>query len=197
MGSWADVEPLQISLRDPRERLLKNLEKLTGVVDWKLPPGRTARIAPELLIQIYSEYGTMAKFAEAWIRTKELEKNHVANEMLMIAMVLDRMVLSSAEFITSEGCEILASRIYALRRAFADVRCASDWRLPKGANPSKWRSKVRWDLANAVDMRVLSEGDGLIRGVEADISKVMQERALFAKYLDKGGSPNTPEEENK
>ena len=147
-------------------------------------------MAPDLLVQIYSEHGSSGKFAKWWIKAKELEHNHVANEMIMIAMVLDKI----PNCIGTEGCEILASRVYALRRAFSDVKGINDWRQPKGANAAKWKSKVRWDLANAVDLRSLNEMCELIPNVEADISKALRDKALFLKYLTDGGSPDTHED---
>lgn len=59
----------------------------------------------------------------------------------MLAMVMDKMISTIPDFLKMEGCEIIARRIYALRRAF---KCADDWRQPQGAKASQWKPKVRW-----------------------------------------------------
>eukprot|EP00972_Heterocapsa_arctica_P045397 6701194-Heterocapsa_arctica.AAC.1 len=61
--------------------------------------------------------------------------------MMLICMTLDRMIRASPEFISTEGCEIICCRVYALKRAFQDVQSAAEWRQPKGQSAAKWRSK--------------------------------------------------------
>ena len=141
---WVDLGPLREAMRDPREQLMTSLEKLQSEASFPLPAAVKERVAPGLLVQIYSKAGTAVKFGRDWIRAKELEKNHMGHEMLLHCMTLDRMIRSNPDFITSEGCEIMCSRIYALRRALRDVQQQADWKQPKGQNAAKCRSKVRW-----------------------------------------------------
>eukprot|EP00972_Heterocapsa_arctica_P019583 2890142-Heterocapsa_arctica.AAC.1 len=94
--------------------------------------------------------------ANRWTQEKELQRNHVAHEMLLMCMVLDKSLMGSPDFVNSEGCEIMCRRIYALKKAFENVKTANDWKQPKGSAAAKWKSKVRWDLANEIDIRALS-----------------------------------------
>ena len=118
------------------------------------------------------------------------------HEMMLHCRTLDRRIKSMAEFPSTEGCEIICARIYALRRAFKDVFHLADWKQPKGQQASKWKSKVRWDLANEIDWRSLSEGDGTLPNVEKDIQDRLQVKALFNKYPSKSSLDNaTPEDQ--
>ena len=105
----------------------------------------------------------------------------------MLAMVLDKLVSTMPEFIRSEGCEILARRVYALRRAFSEVKGLDDWRQSKGVKANQWKSKVRWDLAHEIDWRSLAQNDETLPGVERDLQNQLQAKALFNKYLAKAG----------
>ena len=194
-ASWVDLGPLRDALRDPKERLLANLETLKKDVTFKMPGQVKERIAPGLLVQIYSEFGTAERFAKDWIRSKELEKNHVGHEMGLHCMTLDRMLKTVPEFPGTEGCETIRARIYTLRRAFKDVFSAADWRQPKGQQASKWKSKVRWDLASEIDWRALADGDGTLPNVGKDIQDRLQTKALFNKWLTKSHTEGAAEEQ--
>ena len=165
--------------------LLSNLEILKKDVSFKMPGQVKEWIAPGLLVQIYSEHGPAERFARDWIKSQEFDRNHVGHEMMLHAMTLDRMIKSVGDFPSTEGCEIICARIYALKRASKDVGCQADWRQPKGQAATKWKSKVRWDLVSEIDWRSLSEGDGTIPSVEKDIQDRLQTKALFNKYLMK------------
>ena len=54
-GSWINVTPLKDALQDPRQKLIENLESLDGKVPWALPGGRVARVAPSLLVSVFSK----------------------------------------------------------------------------------------------------------------------------------------------
>ena len=185
--SWIDLEPLKEAMNDPKQRLIENFERLKEEPLFTLPANVKERVAPGLLVQIYTHAGSAVQFAKEWIRSKELEKNHVGHEMLLLCMTLDRMIRASPDCIATEGCEIICSRIYALRRAFQDVQTQLDWKQPKGQSAAKWRSKVRWDLANEIDWRSLFGGDDTFPNVEKDIQERLQVKAMFNKYLMKAG----------
>ena len=110
-------------------------------------------------------------------------------------MTLDRMLEASPDFITTAGCEILCARVYALKRAFKDVNAMSDWKQPRGASANKWKSKVRWDLANELDWRSVMDGEESLPSVEKDLTQRLQQKALFQKYLSKAGTEGAKEEE--
>ena len=133
--------------------------------------------------------------AKAWIKLKELERNHVGHEMLLLAMLMDRMVGSNPEFLKSEACEIVARRIYALQKAFHNVQSAADWRQPKGAQASKWKSKVRWDLASEIDWRCLSQDNEILPEVEVELQQRLSHRANTARAMAATASPTAGEED--
>ena len=99
-------------------------------MEWKLPAGVTHRIAPGLPVKTYSRYGSFTRFGRAWVADKELERNHEAHEMVLHSMLLDKMILSSPEFPTPEGCDMIARRVYGIKRAFREARCAHGWKQP-------------------------------------------------------------------
>ena len=178
-----DVVALRESMKDPKVKLMEHVGLLQGPVDWKLPGNCKERVAPQLLIKLYATYGSMLRFAEEFIREKELENNHVANEVVMLALVLDKQIASTPSFLQTESCEIVCRRIYALKRAFAEVKKVDDWRQPKGTAANKWRSKVRWDLANEIDWRAITSNDSVLPGVERELQDCMHKKAVSAKYL--------------
>ena len=175
-GSDVDTARLRDALRDPRERVLEQLEGLKPAVDWSPPANVSERVAPPLLVQIFSTHPSATQMAQWWVQDKQLERNHVAHEMLLRCMMLDKSLLSVRDFVNTEGCEIIARRIYALKKAFENVRNASDWRRPKGAAGSKWKSKVRWDLANEIDLRALSGEVEALPGVDKELQGRRKDR---------------------
>ena len=140
-------------------------------------------MAPQLLIQIYSKHGSMKNFVATFVKEKELDRNHVANELMLLGCTVDKLLVEDPNFMRTEGCVILCRRVYAIHRAFANVRRADDWRQPKGAGAAKWKSKVRWDLADEIDWRAITEDDSLLPGVEKDIQDQLQRKALLRRYI--------------
>ena len=122
--------------------------------------------------------------ARRWIQDKQLERNHVENEMLLMCMVLDKSLLADRDYVNTESCEIIARRIYALKKAFEAVTSINDWRQPKGAAASKWKSKVRWDLANEIDVRALSTAGESLPDIDKELQVRLKDRALMQKYVD-------------
>ena len=181
-------------LRDPREKVIDQLAAYKKDGDWHLPANVAERVAPGLLLQIFSQHTTATQMANRWIQDKQLERNHVAHEMLLLAMVLDRSLLEDKSYASSETCEIVCRRIYALKKAFELVKTASDWRQPKGAAASKWKSKVRWDLANEIDVRALSGDSEALPSVDRELQSRLKERALLNKYVENATSGTVEED---
>jgi len=69
------------------------------------------------------------------------------------------------------------------RPALADVKKVEVWRLPKGPSANKWRSMVRWDLANEIDWRAITCNASMLPGVERELQDCMHKKAVFAMYL--------------
>ena len=107
---------------------------------------------------------------------------------------MDKMCFTDEKFPLSEGCEIICSRLYALKQAFRDVTCANDWKQPKGAASNKWRSKVRWDLANLIDCRAVAGGEDGIAAVDGEVQKAMREMAIMKNTLAQSAAAVPSEE---
>ena len=186
-NALADTQRLREMLRDPREKVIEQLETFSKDVDWQLPANVAERVAPHLLVQIFSDNTSVKEMAAKWIQAKQLERNHVAHEMMLLAMVLDTSLLNDKSFASSQSCEILCRRIYALKKAFESVRSVGDWRQPKGAASSKWKSKVRWDLANEIDLRSLSAEGESLPAVDKELQSRLRDKALLHRFVE--GSP--------
>ena len=78
---------------------------------------------------------------------------------------------------------MVCRRIYGLKRAFRDVHGPQDWRQPKGPSGAKWRSKVRWDLAQEIDWRALEADDEDIPEVEKELQGKLRDKAMAHRYL--------------
>ena len=69
---------------------------------------------------------------------------------------------------------------------------------PKGskrvANGAKWKSKVRWDLANEIDARALSTAGESLPDIDRELQLRLKDRALMHKYVDQA-TPAVAEEQ--
>ena len=184
------AELLKESLRDPRAKVLDQLERHTPN-GWEVPGNLSERVAPHLLQQIFANHPSAASHATRWIQDKQLERNHVAHEMMLLCMVLDKSLLDDKNYISTQACEIVCRRVYALKKAFEGVKCAADWRQPKGAAASKWKSKVRWDLANEIDMRAVLGDTDALPAVDRELQGRLRDRALMSKYIE-GAAAGAP-----
>ena len=177
------VQQLKKEAANPREALLAHLQTYKDRPDWKIGDSR-ARVAPTLLAWLYKN-GRSAKIeVQEFIRSKELETCHSAAEMVLLAVILDRLVIAEAEFINSDAVEVMARRMYALYRAFEKVHKMSDWKQPRGQQ-GKWKTKVQWHLADEYDAVALADGELRVDDADEEVRKRLERKALFAKHLDK------------
>jgi hypothetical protein len=190
--SWVDLTKIRESMRDPKEKLIENLEKLTGTVSWRLPAGSSQRVAPSFLVKVFKNHGSVTSFTHKLIADKQIDKHPVAKELRTLSMVIDRFVVEQPTFLETQGCEMLARRLYAIKRAFREVHHLGDWKAPKGAGAGKWRSKIRWDLAEEIDWQTLEAEDEDVPEVELELQARVKDKFLMAKALgsapDKGDS---------
>ena len=148
--------------------------------DWSIGPS-LARIAPMVLAQMY-KFETSAKFqVQQYVRAKELEACHAASEMALMAANLDRML----DMVNSQAVEVICRRLYGLFRAFENAKKQSDWKQPRGEGGQRWKSKVRWELADEYDAVALADGELRVDDADEEVRKRLERKALFAKHLDK------------
>jgi hypothetical protein len=176
---------MKASMVSAKDRLLEHIEKVAEHVDWELPGEATERCAPYLLIKLYKEHKSARAAVKAFLTEKEMEKSHVADQLLILAAILDSQVASNDDFINSRACELICRRIYGYQRAFDAVKTQADWKQPKGSAASKWKSKVRWDLLPEIDLEALDGEDAIIQPMERDLQKRLEKKALMHKYLAK------------
>ena len=179
------VDEFRKGMVSPKDHLLSHLENYSDQVDWQLPQNLTARVAAPLFMKIFSMYTSCVEYIKAFVKEKELTGNHIEGELMLLAMAIDSMVKSDANFINCEAAEILARRLYGIRRAFAQVHARADWQQPKGQQANKWKSKVNWALCREIDLKSLKDDLETIESVEMEVKKRLEQKALFNKWLQK------------
>eukprot|EP00972_Heterocapsa_arctica_P110119 16215066-Heterocapsa_arctica.AAC.1 len=56
--------------------------------------GIKSRVAPVVLARLYKAGRTAKQEIREWLRSKELEKAPIANEVMVLGMILDRMIMN-------------------------------------------------------------------------------------------------------
>jgi hypothetical protein len=149
-----------------------------------VPANIVERMSLPFLLQIFSVHPNLTSMANRWVQEKELQRNHVGHEMVLMCLVMDKSLWASLDFVNCEACEILCRRILALETAFENVKSMKDWRQPSGTASRRWKSKVRWDLAGRIDVRAVSGDTESEPGIEGYLQHRLKERALLNKYVD-------------
>ena len=164
---------------------MDHLQKYRDIDGWNLG-GAKARIAAQYLARLYKSGKAASETARSWISEKELDTCHAAQEFLLLAMILDKMITDQKEdLINSAACEILCRRMHGLQLAFQNVHRQSDWKQPRGQQGQKWKSKVQWELCDQYDVRALDENELTMPGADEEVRLRLEKKALFNKYLAK------------
>ena len=178
------VNGFEEGLRDYRVCALEKLRAFREDKAWTLA-GTKARCAPEMIAKIYRSGRSCETYVKEFIQQKGLDGHNLANEMLMLSMLLDKALTESPpEWINYKTTEMAYRRLHGIERAFAQVTKESDWKAPKGAGKT-WKTKVQYALLDEIDIRVLSEGGTLIESVEKEVRERLQTKALLQKALGK------------
>ena len=198
-GSWDKVgsseldDPLKdqiVQLRlestNPKDSLLRVLQQYRPTAGSQVG-GVKARVSPTVLAKLYRGGRTARAETQEWLRSKELQQASVANEVNMLAMVLDRMMTAGEHdaLINSQAAELTCLRLYSIWKAYERVVCRGDWQRPKQQNNGKWKSKVDWSLAEEY-LRL--EGDRESENLKADeeVLEKLKRRAVLNKHLSQG-----------
>jgi len=172
------VDEITKETADPRAAFLEHLQQYEEMPSWAAHTGR-ARVAPKVLGHLYKGGRSAKQEIELYVSKKELTNCHAASELLLMAVLLDRMIASKGfDLINSDAIEIICRRVYGLFRAFDNVHRLSDWKAPKGAG-GKWRTKVQWDLADQYDVLALDSGELRIDAADDEVRRRMERAALF------------------
>ena len=125
---------------------------------------------------------------EDFITARALGKCNAAQELLLLALIIDRMVREpGVSIVNMPAVEIMLRKMYGLIKAFEGVRQESDWKRPAGQNGQKWKSRVRWDLLQEFDVASLSQTEWEIEDADDEITAKLKRRALLHKHLDQLG----------
>eukprot|EP00959_Pyramimonas_sp_CCMP1952_P129409 2706342-Pyramimonas_sp.AAC.1 len=71
--------------------------------------------------------------------------------MALMAAIMDRMLNAGQDMVNSQAVEVICRRLCGLFRAFENVKKLSDWKQPRGEGGKRWKSKLRWELADEYD----------------------------------------------
>ena len=179
------VRGLDDSFKDMRVMAKEKLEAFNPTVSWSIPGGIKTRVAPSIVARLYRNGSTAVATIRELIRLKQLEGNHMGEEMLLIAMMIDRsMIEAPPEFINYKTTELAMRRLHGIERAFENVKQRSDWKPPNGAKQG-WKSRINYHVLEELDASKSDQEGVLIDGVEKELRERLAHRALLAKSLDK------------
>lgn len=118
--------------------MMEHLKRYQELPQWNLA-GTKERIAPWYFGRGYKSGRSATAEVRQFISERELDNCHAAKEMLLLAMILDRIIRDpSTVMINSEATEILCRRLHGLELAFAKVHKLCDWKQPRGQQGQKW-----------------------------------------------------------
>ena len=167
--------------------MLDHLARYREIPEWSLG-GTKERIAPFVLARLFKSGQMGTTEMKRFIASKEIDSCHSASELMLLAMVVDRMMMLNVDLVNSEAMEIVCRRIHGLKRAFEGVRRLSDGKQPKGPAGQKWKTKVKWELCDQYDIRALGEEGAYIPGADEEVRQRLEKTAIFNKYLTKARS---------
>ncbi|CAK0795742.1 unnamed protein product, partial [Prorocentrum cordatum] len=179
------VKGLDDSFTDMREVAKEKLQAYSSDVAWTIPGGIKTRVAPSMVARLHRSGASAVASIREMIRTKQLDGNYMAEEALLISMMLDRsMVEAPADWIDYKTTELAMRRLHGIERAFENVKQRSDWKPPNGSKAG-WKSRVKYALLEELDTSKSDQEGLLIDGVERELRERLAHRALLAKSLDK------------
>jgi hypothetical protein len=179
------IQQLEEEAVSPKDAALAHLRRYQDIDGFKIGGDATVRVAPSMVAKLYKNGRTASRELDEFVRSRGLERCHSATELPTLGLILDRLVVDSAssEVINMPAVEVVCRKIYGLIGAFEDVKSESDWKMPKGANAGKWKSKVKWTLLQEYDVKFLDSSDWSIPEADREVSDRLQKRALFNKHL--------------
>ena len=146
------ITNLQESFKDLRTMAVQKLQAYNADVLWSLPAGAKARAAPHRIARIYRSSRSFEDYVRELIRRKELSGNHLSDEMLMLAMLMDRAIAEAPpDWINYKTTEMAMRRLYGLEQAFSQVKTQGDWKAPRNAG-AKWGSRVLFHVLDEIDV---------------------------------------------
>ena len=191
------ITQLREGARNPKDALLSTLAQYKSGAGGAPVGGVKARVAPTVLAKLYKGGRSARVETQEWLKSKELQTAGVAQEINMLAMVLDRMMSSGQhdDLINSQVAELTCLRLYSIWKAYERVTCMNDWRRPKAQSGGKWRSKVDWSLAEEY-LRLDADPTTENRRADEEVMEKLKRRAIMNKHLTemRSGQPAADDE---
>ena len=191
----AHIASLEAESRNPREELLNALKQFWNVENMKVG-GIKTRVAPVVLSRLYKAGRTAKQEIKEWLRSKELARAPITSEISVLGMILDRMMMTGQHdmMINSQASGVTCLRMYAIWKAYDNVKGVADWQRLKNQSGAKWKSKVDWMLAEQYFQ--VADGEKIEDAVADDeVTEKLKRKSLFNKLLQGVGQSETAKEE--
>ena len=140
-----------------------------------------------MLPRLYRAGRSARQELREWLRSKELEKAGIAQEVMVLAAILDRMLFTGdyESLINSEASELACLRLYSIFKAYEKVQCQADWQRPKSQAGQKWKSKVNWALAEQYFVGDDDQFEVANEAADNEVQEKLKTKALFQQNLSK------------
>ena len=121
---------------------------------------------------------------ERYLNSRGLEKCHAATEILMLAMLLQKLTrqMKTGSVANLDAAEAMCKRVYGLWRVFGDVKVSADWKKPANA-PRTWKTKVKWHLLKEYDPSHTTEDPFVFEDFENEVGSRLQAKANLSRNL--------------
>ena len=179
---------IRLKTKTPQEKFLEALNDFEEVDPeiWAthFPPGYRERMAPHSLGETYATGKTAKEVAKAFVKEKELGDCDEAREIIPASAALDAIFLVDQVpgAINQVGTEQLVRKVFGIREAFANVKCAADWKK----TGKKTASKIDYEQWQRVDpSKKDSEHIFVNRKVEDEQRAEMERDAQMIKAKSK------------
>ncbi|CAK0894126.1 unnamed protein product [Prorocentrum cordatum] len=135
------VRGLDDSFKDVRVMAKEKLNAFSPSVSWTIPSGIKTPVAPSMAAKRHKNRSTVVSAIREMTRLKQLDGNHMAEEMLLMGTMIDRsMIEAPADWINYKTTELAMWRMHGIERAFEHAKQRSDWKPPNGAK-QEWKSE--------------------------------------------------------
>jgi len=182
----------------PQQLFLEQVEQWAEVdqEEWNrsFPEFYRERISAESLAEIYSSGMTAEQWARQFIREHKLDDCMAARDIVSLLKSIDTMIMVYKEkrILNKVGTQRSVRQAAGLIRAFENCWSVSDWSRPKGKEGNSWKSKVDWEAARRVDLRLYKPGQTIsVPAAGGEIRRGMSMDAVILKasrkLLEAGG----------
>ena len=179
------VSKLERMAGAPRDQALHHIKAYQEDEAFTVGAGAKFRVAAHMLGMLFKNNRSAQHEMEDFITSRQLTKCNAAQELLLLALIVDRMVREPGlPIVNMPAVEVIMRKMYGLIKAFEGVKQESDWKRPQGQQGQKWKSRVRWDLLQEFDVASLAQTEWEIEEADDEISSKLKRRALMAKHLD-------------